>query len=240
MLIDAHCHIDQFPDPLALARQCEAEGVTTVAVTNLPGHFELARPHIGEMRFVKLALGLHPLAVGESKRELPRFLDLISEAGFIGEIGLDFSKEGISSKAGQMAVFERIVESISQTKKFVTLHSRCAAEQVLNVLEAYDFNSAILHWFTGSSASLDRAIEFGCWFSVNPAMIRSKSGMAILGRLPRDRVLTETDGPHVKLGSRSAVPSDVQDVLRALALTWGINQSEAEDLVADNFARLAS
>ena len=31
-------------------------------------------------------------------------------------------------------------------------------------------------------------------------MIRSDKGQRIIARIPRDRVLTETDGPYVKIG----------------------------------------
>jgi TatD DNase family protein len=106
------------------------------------------------------------------------------------------------------------------------------------MLEKHEFRNAVLHWFTGTIASLERAIELGCWFSVNPAMIRSKNGKLIVARLSRDRVLTETDGPHVRIGSRPAEPTDVQEVLACLGTAWGVSHSEAEDAVAANFARL--
>jgi TatD DNase family protein len=47
------------------------------------------------------------------------------------------------------------------------------------------------------------------YFSVNPAMIRSQSGQRLLREIPGDRILTETDGPFVKVGSGPARPSDV-------------------------------
>lgn len=240
MLIDSHCHIDQFPDPLAFATKCQAKQVTTVAVTNLPSHFKLALPHLCELTCINLALGFHPLAVGKGRSEINQFLALVGESKFIGEIGLDFSKEGLATKSDQQKVFECIIESISGTKKFVTLHSRGAADEVLDVLESRRVTNAVLHWFTGNSASLKRAIEMGCWFSVNPAMTRSKSGIATISHLPRDRVLTETDGPHVRVGNRPAEPTDVREVLAYLGTTWEISTAEAEDLVASNFARLTS
>ncbi len=68
-------------------------------------------------------------------------------------------------------------------------------------------------------------------------MVDSQKGSEIISRLPKDRVLTETDGPYVKIGKRPAEPSDVQIVLTALAKLWGVTVEEAETQVQDNFVR---
>ena len=39
--IDAHCHMDECPDPLAVARECERLGVVVVAVTATPARFRV-------------------------------------------------------------------------------------------------------------------------------------------------------------------------------------------------------
>ena len=64
-LIDAHCHLDRYPDPLAEALELERRGVVAVAVMNLPSHFRLAQPHLRPLRLVRPALGLHPLAAAD-------------------------------------------------------------------------------------------------------------------------------------------------------------------------------
>ena len=46
---------------------------------------------------------------------------------------------------------------------------------------------------------LEEADRLGCWFSVGPAMLRSAKGRELTSRLPRGRILTESDGPFVKL-----------------------------------------
>ena len=54
----------------------------------------------------------------------------------------------------------------------------------------------ILHWFSGTYKELDQAIADGYFFSVNGAMVRSAKGQALVMRMPRERILTETDGPY--------------------------------------------
>lgn len=237
MLVDAHCHLDRFPDPLQIARECERARVTTVAVTHLPSHYQLALPHVHRMPHIKLGLGLHPLAVAEGKRELGLFLKLLPSVDFVGEVGLDFSREGYKTKAAQLTVFEGIVEALGDRKRFVSLHSRCSAEELLDVLERYRCHHVVLHWFTGSRPALERAIELGCGFSVNTAMTTSKAGRDLISRMPRDRVMTETDAPYVQTEGRSAVPQDVKRVLAFLGSLWTMSASDAETLVYSNFSR---
>lgn len=240
MLIDTHCHIDRFSDPARLARKCESDGIMTVAVTNLPSHYELALPHLDSMRYIKLAVGFHPLVVSQHKHELNRFLELVSQVQFVGEIGLDFSREGIATKSEQTVAFNRIIEVLADSKKFVTMHSRGAADEVLDVMKNHHFHHAVFHWFSGTLASLDRAIQWGCWFSVNPSMTRSQKGKSIISKLPKDRVLTETDGPYVKIGNRLAEPADVRGVVSFLADAWEVSEEDVELQVSENFYRAAN
>jgi TatD DNase family protein len=68
-------------------------------------------------------------------------------------------------------------------------------------------------------------------------MCDGKRFPALLARIPRDRVLTETDGPFVAVGGRKAEPSDVRAVVATLSRLWKLDEGEAAKLVYDNFAR---
>lgn len=89
----------------------------------------------------------------------------------------------------------------------------------------------MLHRFTGGLKKVDTAIERGLYFSVNPAMVRSKKGQTLIARMRRDRVLTETDGPFVSIGKRPAQPMDVASVVDHLAGVWTCGVDEARDIV---------
>jgi Mg-dependent DNase len=73
-------------------------------------------------------------------------------------------------------------------------------------------------------------------------MARSEKGRALIAEVPRERVLTETDGPFVKVGpsasAATAVPADVQRVLPELAHLWSVDAAEARDIVYRNFSAL--
>ncbi len=238
MLIDTHCHVDRFPDPMALVEECEAQRVATVAVTQLPSHYQLAVRHIGEMRFVRPALGFHPLAVAGNEGELPLFLSLLPNVPFVGEIGLDSSREGASTRTEQLRVFRAIAGALAGGRKFVTLHSRGAEETVADILRECGVKECVFHWFSGGPKALKTVIEQGHFFSINTAMVTTQKGRSLLSLVPRDRILTETDGPYVKIGGRPAKPCDVGKVLSGIADVWGGSTEDVEAQVADNYTHL--
>jgi len=71
-------------------------------------------------------------------------------------------------------------------------------------------------------------------------MLAGEKGRALAARMPKDRVLTETDGPFVQVDGRSAYPWDAERAVRALAEIWGMAQPEAEHLLRKNLRRLTS
>ena len=192
----------------------------------------------GRLRYIKMALGFHPLAVAKQDCELDQFLRLMPEVTHVGEIGLDFLREGLGSKNQQLAAFRAIIKAVSGIRKFVSLYSRGAEETVLAILDEFQVKMAVFHWYSGPLTVLDRAIEAGFYFSVNPAMIRSEKGQRILTRIPRDRVLTETDGPYVRVVSRPAEPRDVAEVIKFLATVWGDSVEDASARVLDNYRQI--
>jgi TatD DNase family protein len=188
---------------------------------------------------VRLALGLHPLnAELHSDEELSRFGELVDETSFIGEIGLDFSREGYATRDKQLNSFRFVLQSLRNQPKFVTIHSRRAETAVLELLQQEYPYPAVFHWYSGSLKNLETAIGHGHFFSINPSMLWSEKGRTIIERIPRERTLTESDGPFITLGTKLIVPADIQLVEEALAKIWQTDASAVRRLVADNFRRL--
>jgi TatD DNase family protein len=237
-MLDSHCHLDRYRDPLAIAREAESRDTFVIAVTNLPSHFATGLPHARSFRRVRLALGLHPLAVADHEQEIPRFTELLSQTSFVGEVGLDFSREGESTKDQQLRSFRLVAEHVSRTPKIVSLHSRGAESTVLAILQEYRIRTAIFHWYSGTLSTLKAAVAAGHYFSINPAMIVSAKGQDIIRRIPREQMLTETDGPHVLIEKAPARPWDVAPVEAYLATVWSVTAAEAQKQIWANFQRL--
>ena len=238
MLLDAHCHVDRFASTVQLLRAAAEASVTTVAVTELPSAYQRLSMLLGTRRDVRVALGLHPLRAAQvTALELRLFDRLVDDAQWIGEVGLDFSRVGAPTRSRQLRVFEHVLGHPRLDRKALSVHSRGAERETVEML-AETRTTAVLHWYSGPLAPLDDALAAGLYFSVNPAMLASKSGMRIIAALPHDRVLIETDGPHTKRNGRPAEPSHVPSILGDLAGAWGLRPDEARSVVEGNATRL--
>ena len=121
----------------------------------------------------------------------------------------------------------------------MSIHSRRAASAVLDRIEAFPLaGTPILHWFSGSNKDLDRAIESGCWFSVGPAMLAGERGRRLTSRMPRERILTESDGPFARVDGVSLNPWDVGLAERALAEVWDVSKEKVSDVLRSNLKTL--
>ncbi len=194
-MIDTHCHFDMIPHPEAYLRQREQAGDIVIGMTNLPSHFKMGFPHVKGYKHIRLALGLHPLLASENKNELSLFNCLLDQTSYIGEIGLDFSKEGLSTKDDQVFVLRKLLAKLESKKKIISVHSRKAEKELFDLLCEYNINNVIFHWYSGPIDLITSIIAKGYYFSVNEAMTVSKNGQNIIDRIPRNRILTESDAP---------------------------------------------
>lgn len=235
MLIDTHSHLDQYENPLSIAKDCERKELFVIAVTNLPSMFEEANHFLKGFKYIKPALGFHPLLANEYRHELKKIKDLVDHTKYIGEIGLDFSHQGKSFQAIQIESLKFILGCLKGKKKFLSLHSRWAENNVMDILEEFQIEDAVFHWYSGSLLNLERAISMNCFFSINPEMIKSLNGKKIIDRLPKDRILTETDGPFVKINGKPAIPQNVELIHNYLAGLWKIDVKEVIEKIRYNF-----
>lgn len=235
-LIDTHCHVDLYPDYADLIEETERAQVYTVAVTNTPSVFRRCVSLTQGKRFIRTALGLHPQLVRQRHRELDLMLGMLPETKYVGEVGLDFENRDEQERALQQKVFASILERCAASPdKVLTVHSRRAAAEVVDLIgDAYPCK-VILHWFSGSRRELEKAVSCGFYFSVNPAMMSSAKGRQIVAAIPRDKLLTESDGPFVTVDNRPARPRDVELVVRGLAELYETTASQVAGMLHDNF-----
>lgn len=225
MNIDAHCHFDMMPNPEEYLMQQEAKKNISIGMTNLPSHFLLGYEHVKQYKFSRLALGFHPLYASENKNELQLFSQYLDKTSYIGEIGLDFSNEGLNTKDDQIFVFEKVLQLLNGKNKIVSVHSRRAEKILLEMLVTYDIKNVIFHWYSGPLSLIPKIVEHGYYFSINEKMTNTNSGAKIIERIPHNLILTETDAPFNKICSISNTLTNV-----------GIGES----VIYDNFSRLIS
>jgi TatD DNase family protein len=234
-MIDTHCHIDLYENPFEIIRECEQESIITIGVTNLPSHFAMGYPHVINCKKVRLALGFHPLYAEQFTKEFHLFVKYLSMTSYVGEIGLDFSREGKETKDIQLFYFKKILEELKGKNKILSIHSRKAEKEVLKLLVDYDIKNAIFHWYSGPLSLISEIVDHGYFFSINPAMIKTKSGQEIISKIPFTNLLTESDGPFIQHQNKNVKPKDVRLIINYLSRITGKQNNELENQILKNF-----
>ena len=179
---------------------------------------------------------MHPQLVSSAYSDIQLFKSLFGESYYIGEVGLDFSKEYVQTRKAQIEIFTEIIRLCEQYGgKVVSIHSLKAANTVIDILKKYKRktnNKYIFHWFTGSIAQLEKAIEIGCYFSINPGMLKTKSGLEIIKKVPLDRILVETDAPFaLKVKNMDGIEQELNRIVSKISDVVGQNMC---DIVHEN------
>jgi TatD DNase family protein len=243
-LVDFHCHLDLYPNHAKAVAECDRQKIFTLAVTTTPRAWPRNHELASTTKHVRTALGLHPQLVKDRVHELALWREYLPNARYVGEVGLDASPRFYASFDIQKQVFETILcDCADRGGKILTIHSVRAARAVLDMLEAHlprSRGTAVLHWFTGSKAEADRAVRLGTYFSINREMLHKDRHRTTVSSLPLDRLLTETDGPFVKVDGRDAEPGDVLQTVEELARLRSMATSELAEIIGNNLKRLVS
>lgn len=180
-------------------------------------------------------VGCHPGLAGVQKAFDPvRFAELIRKTAFVSEVGLD-GRSRVPLEA-QRTTFDRILSTLQSSPRITSIHSYAATETVLKCLTARPISGAVLHWWLGSEDETRRAVELGCFFSVNAAMLKNPD---LLRLLPLERVFAETDHPFGdRSGGRGRRPGNVENVEADLARLHRLDQHEVRRLMWRNLADL--
>jgi TatD DNase family protein len=239
-VIDFHCHLDLYPNPLAVRDECVRRGLHVLSVTTTPSAWKGTSSLAADTPYIRTGLGLHPQLAHERQNELPLFDAFLSETHYIGEIGLDGAPEFRGQWQNQVVIFEHILTKCREAGgRIISVHSRRASQAVLDRLEKFSgAGTPVLHWFSGSFRDLDRAIKLECWFSIGPAMLASKKGRALTAQMPRERILTESDGPFAQLNGAAVMPWHVESAIHGLSQIWSLLPEEVDQSIQRNLQSL--
>lgn len=234
--MDFHCHVDLYPNPREVYRQAIERNEFTWLVTTSPRAFEATSKALAPTPKVLITPGLHPELAHQRAAEIPLLLEQVGRCSAVGEIGLDGSARFKEHAAVQLEVFESVVARCAELGgRVLSIHSRQAADQVLDVLRAHPgYGTAVLHWFSGTAGQLKRAADMGCWFSIGPAMLTSASGRKLASLMPRDRVVGESDGPFGQVAGQSVMPWEAHQASIALAGEWNASAPEVREWLSHN------
>jgi TatD DNase family protein len=242
MLIDAHVHIDKYGEDLNRALQeIRAHEVFTIAVAMDVPSYRRSLEISDECSLVLPTFGIHPRRAPEYVDRLSELNPFIEQSPAIGEIGLDFHWVKESSQyPAQLKVLEYFLAAAREQSKMVNLHTKGAEQKILNLLERYDIQRAIVHWYSGPLDILRALVQFGAYFTVGVEVSYSETIQAIAREIPDHLLLTETDNPGgLKwLKGVAGMPKDVQNVLNAVARVRKTSPETMAQTIHANFLRM--
>lgn len=227
--LDLHAHIN----PKTSAEDLVRLGAVVFAATRSLAEYESVRSRSDQVTI--WGVGCHP-GVAASQRDFDKekFSSLLASTAFVSEVGLD--RRSRVPLDMQELVFTSILAVMQGIPRITSIHSTGMTERVLDALERTPIKGAVLHWWRGTSAQTSRAVELGCWFSVNAAGARFPADVT---NIPLDRILTETDHPS---GDRNSPaprqPGAVTNVEQSLAVIYGVPTTAIRTQIWVNFARL--
>jgi len=234
--VDTHCHLDLYKNVSEVIREAEGAGVFVLGVTNTPSVFPYTENLSKQYSQVAPAIGLHPELILLRKHELPQLWEYLKRTRYVGEIGLDYVTTDQNVRQVQREIFSQIINRCAQyPDKILTVHSRRSASDVIRIIGNSFPGKIIMHWFSGSNREADAAISNGYYFSFNSSMVQSKKGRTLALRIPRDRLLTETDGPFISVSGSPARPGLIPLIVESLADIFAMNPIEVRQQIWTNY-----
>ncbi len=260
-LADVHAHLTHprlVADEAGVLGRARASGVTSIVVNGLnAADNEVVRQLALREPLVRPAFGLYPVdAVLAEMRalgvEYPRdgeepsveeslaWLQAhVEEAFAIGEIGLDGYWVPESLWARQEEIFRELVKLAMAADKPMIIHTRKREQRTFEILIEMGAQRVCWHCFGGKMKLAQRIAAHGHWLSIPANAPRSESFTRLLGTLPPERLLLETDCPYLSPDrERMSEPADVAATAAYAAGLWGIPLIEAEERFALNFSAL--
>lgn len=246
-MFDSHAHLDYEPfydDLPAVAEKMAAAGVRWAV--NPAVSLESARRAAkvaGRYGWVLPALGVHPLylAGADAGEGIGELEVLASGHRFyaVGETGLDFW-EGREGEALQREWFEAQITLAKKLRLPLLIHCRKAFYEVAAMLKQANYTGGgVFHAFSGSWQMAAKALDLGFHLSACANITRPTKAalLEVLRRVPRDRLLVETDAPdmppHEKRG-QTHYPWDLPITVAALGKALGITMEEAGEMTERN------
>jgi TatD DNase family protein len=252
MLADSHCHLNYkglAENQEAVLERARARGVTAMlnistresewddvlataerepdvwASVGIHPHEADQHPHVDTSKLVKRAA--HPRVVG------------------IGESGLDYYYDH-SDRARQQASFRSHIAAAREARVPLIVHTRDAEDDTIALLGEemkHGAYTGVIHCFTASGTFANKALDLGFYISISGIVTfkNARDLQVTAARLPRERLLIETDAPFLAPAphrGKTGEPAFVADTAEFLAGLRGESVEDLQAYTADNFHRL--
>ncbi len=264
--IDTHCHIQEIvsdgdPDDVAQAKWFKA-GITEVSevideskkagvsammtvgcsLADSKRAIELTEQH--ENVFASIGIHPHEAKLHQESKAQDDFRALASIPGVkaVGECGLDYFYEH-SPKSIQVKLLEFQLQVAVDNNLPVIFHVREAFADFWPILANFPTISGVLHSFTDSMATMERAVERGLYIGQNGIITftRDQNQLDMSRSIPLDKLLLETDAPFLTpkpYRGTICKPKHVVDTARFLSVLRGESLEELARTTTHNAKEL--
>ena len=169
----------------------------------------------------------------------------------VGETGLDYYRD-LSPRALQLQAFEEQIAVAEKTGLPLFLHQREAHDDFIATLKPRraGITAAVVHCFTGRRHELDACLELDLYIGITAWICDERRGTHLremVGSIPTDRLLIETDAPYLiprdlspeqRLHGKRNEPAFLAHIATRVAAYAGILTEELAQRTTANAQRL--
>ncbi len=251
-LVDSHCHleydglVDDQPGVLARARAAGVGAFLNISTKRSEWDQVIATAEREADVFA--SIGIHPHHADDHQHVTEE--DLLAAAAHpkvigLGETGLDYYYDR-SDRSAQQRLFRRHISVARETGLPVIIHTRDAEEDTAAILGEEMRKGAfpaLIHCFTASEVFGTKVLDLGLSISMS-GIVTFKNARELAdftARIPKDRLLVETDSPFlapVPHRGKPCEPAFVADTARFIAELRGVSEAELAETTTANFNRL--
>jgi TatD DNase family protein len=158
----------------------------------------------------------------------------------VGETGLDYYRD-FSPREAQKELFRLHIVLAKDRNLPILIHTRNSIEDAISILEFENFHNGVFHCYSGSYEQAKRILDIGFYISFAGVLTFSRRVRELIKRLPRDRLLLETDAPFLSpaghRGKRNE-PAFIIETLRAAADILNVLPGKLETILDRNASLL--
>lgn len=256
MYIDVHCHLtggeyEEIGGVEGVLARAKKNGVGLVICSGFDLDSSIIAKNLSEQyEEVYFCAGFHPSELDKyHEGDLEKLADLCNheKCVAVGEIGLDYHFEDNPAPETQRELFLRQLCLADELGLPVVLHSRDAAQETLELLQANKHllkKGGLMHCYSYSAEMAKDFLDLGLSFSFGgPSTFKNaKKVVESVQRIPADRILTETDCPYLTpvpfRGVFPNEPKNVKHIAENMAILRNENIEELKKQVLQNAKQL--